>query len=169
MKILLILSIVLLSVLAGYSQTVTVETSSVPTAVSQAQENAHPGVAVDRWVQSTQVDANGKTLVKYIASFKLDNQSYRAHYSISGELLWTALLLPPDVTPPVVNSYSSESRSGYTLMNSQKIILASSGETYYRVRFRKEKDRITDFIDDEGNKVSKDAFPAETGISLESD
>ncbi|MCB0633271.1 MAG: hypothetical protein R2824_19330 [Saprospiraceae bacterium] len=137
-----------------------VDASEVPAAVVSAQASYFPGSTVTVWEKQT-ASAKGSSASKYVATFKNGGQNARARYTAAGTGLSATTYYKAGELPTAIQTAALNNYAGYKLMHGEKLQLLEKTYLVYRIQLRKGAQKLTVYVDENGNEVSGSKVPEE--------
>lgn len=136
-----------------------VAVTDVPVAVQSAQDKYFPGINVRQWKKlsaSTQ-----RTGSRYLAVFNQHKNNTRAKYEVNGKGLTAYTSYALSAAPAAIKSAVANQYSAYQLTRVEKITSLSKGKEAFRTTLRKGAQKLTVWLDENGNELKPQQLPTE--------
>jgi len=136
-----------------------VAVTDVPVAVQTAQDKYFPGITVRQWKKlSASAQRTGS---RYLAVFNQHKNNTRAKYEVNGKGLTAHTSYALSAAPAAIKSAVASQYSAYQLTRVEKITSLSKGKEAFRTTLRKGAQKLTVWLDENGNELKPQQLPTE--------
>lgn len=136
-----------------------VAVTEVPVAVQSAQDKYFPGITVRQWKKlSASAQRTGS---RYLAVFNQQKNNTRAKYEVNGKGLTAYTSYALSAAPAAIKSAVASQYSAYQLTRVEKITSLTKGKAAFRTTLRKGAQKLTVWLDENGNELKPQQLPTE--------